>query len=309
MEHAPWAFFDIFGTGDQRQAANDQISGINQGYSQLSDLFGQGRGALSTNYAQALQPFTQNYSQANQGTTQLGNLLGLNGASGGATAQKTLENMPGYQFALGQGSQNVLRNQAATGQLNSGATDVALQNQGQGMASQNYNNYVSQLLPFLNASNSAAGGIAGVNTGLGNQLNANLTNQGNAAYGAQTSIGNANANADLAGLTASSNLMGALGGGLKMGASLLPFLSDARAKDDIEQVGELFDGQPVHRYRYKGDSRHQIGLIAQEVERERPDAVVADMGAYRKELKGLKGVDYRRATDMAAELGRFLKAA
>jgi Chaperone of endosialidase len=285
--------FDIFSTEDQRKAADDQISGINKGIADLSQSFGQGRDALSTNYAKALSPFTQNYGVAGAGQDQLARLLGF-GPGGSGDIMKTLQSMPGYQFTLDQGNQNILRNQAATGQLNSGATNLDLQKFGQGTANQNYMNYVQSLMPFLGAANSAAGGIAGVNTGLGNQLNQSFMGEGNAKYGADTSIGNANANADLAGLTASKNWMGLLGG-----AANALMMSDERAKDDIEPVGKLYDGQDVYRYRYKGDPRHQIGLIAQEVERDRPHAV-GEMGG------GFKGVDYRRATDMAAELGRFL---
>lgn len=141
-------------------------------------------------------------------------------------------------------------------------------------------------------------GINNNSMGLGTGLAGLDVNQGNANYGANASIGNANANADLSGLNASANMWGGIMGGASM---LSSFLSDARAKDDIEQVGELYDGQPVHRYRYKGDGRHQIGLIAQEVERDHPDAIV--------ESGGLKHVDYRRATDRAAGLSRFLKQA
>jgi hypothetical protein len=323
--------FDIFGTGDQQQAAQDQIAALNRGYGQLSDLFNQGRGALSTQYAQGLAPFTNQFNVGNAGQTQLAALLGLGGgggssggigpttgangnmvvgsapgpgggtpAAGGGGAnsmQQTLQNLPGYQFALDQGSQNILRNQAATGQLNSGATNLDLMNYGQGLANQNYFNYANQLLPFMNTANTAASGIGGLQSGLGNQLNNSFMTQGNAAFGTQAGIGNAQAQADLAGLTQSGNIIGA---GLGLGSALL--MSDERAKDDIEPVGELYDGQPVFRYRYKGDHRHQIGLIAQNVERERPDAV-GNIGG------GFKGVNYKRATEMAADLGRFLKAA
>jgi hypothetical protein len=230
--------FDIFGTQDQQNAANSQIAGINQGYDQLSGLYGQGRDALSQNYSAGLQPFQQNYSTASGGQNQLASLLGF-GPQGQGGIQQTLQNLPGYQFALNQGSQNVLRNQAATGQLNSGATNIDLQNLGQGMASQNYNNYVSQLQPFLGAAGNAASGIGGLYSGLGNQTNQSFANQGNAASGAQIGIGNANAGADLAGLTQSQNFMGTLGGLFSSGAkggpsiaqnvgsmasSLLPFL-------------------------------------------------------------------------------------
>ncbi len=285
--------FDIFSTADQSKAADDQIKGLQTGYSQLSDLFGQGRGAINSNYADALAPFTKNFGDASGGVDQLKALLGI-GPGGSGDIQKTLQSMPGYQFTLDQGNQNVMRNQSATGQLNSGGTNLDLLKFGQGTANQNYNNYVQQLLPFLGAANSAAGGIAGVKTGQGNALNNSFMTQGNAAYGTQAGIGNANAQKDLAGLTQSGNIWGA-GIGL---------LSDERAKDDIEPVGELFDGQPVFRYRYKGDPRHQIGLIAQEGEDREPGAVIHNFAGSR-----LKGVDYRRATDMAAELGKFLKAA
>jgi hypothetical protein len=293
-------FFDIFSTDDQKAAAAAETAGLNAGYSQLSDLFGQGRNALNTNYAAALQPLAQTYSTAQGGTNQLASLLGF-GPQGSAGIQDTLKNLPGYQFALNQGAQNVLRNSEATGTTAGGGTLNALQTQGQGLADQQYFNYAQQLLPFLNAQGTAAGGIAGVNAGLGNQLNTSYQTQGNAAYGTQAGIGNAQAQADLAGLTQSGNIIGAGLGALGAG---LGFLSDERAKDDIEKVGELFDGTNVYRYRYKGDSRHQIGLIAQEVEESTPSAVIHNFAGTK-----FRGVNYKEATNYAAELGRMLEAA
>src|ERR1700730_8668237 len=284
--------FDIFNTSDQQAAAAAQTAGINAGYNQLSDLSGQGRQALQTNYAAGLQPFQQNYTQSQQGTTALNNALGLNGAQGNAAATAAFQNNPGYQFQLQQGENAVDANQAKTGQLASGNTNLDLTNYAQGLAGTGWQQYVQNLQPYLGAPNSAATGIGGLSSGLGNQLNANLTNQGNAAYGAQTSIGNANANAQLAGLNASANQLGAIGGAAGLGANLFGFLSDERAKEDIAPVGELYDGQQVFRYRYKGDHRHQIGLIAQEVEQSVPDAV-AEFD------DGLKRVDYKRATERA----------
>ena len=290
-------FFDIFSTDDQQKAAQDEINALNRGYGQLSDLFGQGRQALGTNYAAGLQPFTQNFGTATAGTDQLKKLLGLDPS---ADITSTLRNLPGYQFALDQGNQNVLRNQAATGQLNSGGTNVDLLKLGQGLADQNYFNYASQLQPFLGATNSAAGGIAGVKTGLGNQLNNSFMTQGNAAYGTAAGQGNAQAQADLAGLTQSGNIIGAGLGILGAGFGF----SDERLKDEVEPVGELYDGQTVYRYRFKGSPAHELGLIAQEVQDRDPGAVNDNhLGT------GFKAVHYKRATSMAAELGKHLKAA
>lgn len=78
--------------------------------------------------------------------------------------------------------------------------------------------------------------------------------------------------------------------------SLLRFLpSDRRLKEDIETVGALFDGTPIYRYRYKGAGAYHLGLMAQDVERTAPGAVI--------EINGYKAVDYRAATEAARRLG------
>lgn len=71
------------------------------------------------------------------------------------------------------------------------------------------------------------------------------------------------------------------------------FISDRRAKQDIEQVGTLFDGTPVYRYQYIGQPGYQIGLMAQDVEKYAPEAV-GQIGEF-------KAVDYKLATDRARE--------
>jgi hypothetical protein len=79
------------------------------------------------------------------------------------------------------------------------------------------------------------------------------------------------------------------GAGLGLSALGMFGFSDRRLKEDITPVGALNDGQTVYSYRYKGDPRTQIGLLAQEVERVHPDAVA-------RHPSGLRMVDYRRAT-------------
>lgn len=83
-----------------------------------------------------------------------------------------------------------------------------------------------------------------------------------------------------------------LGGLFGVGAALVGnpslTLSDERLKENVEKVGETIDGQNIYSYRYKGDKQPQLGLMAQEVERKRPRAVVTLPC-------GVKAVDYRRA--------------
>jgi Chaperone of endosialidase len=64
-------------------------------------------------------------------------------------------------------------------------------------------------------------------------------------------------------------------------------ISDARAKQDIRQVGRSANGLNVYEFRYNGQKRLRRGLIAQEVAESRPWAVTS--------WNGLLAVDYERA--------------
>jgi hypothetical protein len=311
------SLFDPFNNNAQMQAAQAQIAGVNAGIGQANQYFGQGTNALNSNFGQAIQTWQPQQQLGNNAQTQFANALGLNGASGNAAALQGFENNPGLGFQLATGENAVLANQAATGQLNSGNTNIALNNYAQGVANQDWNQYLNSLNTASGYGTSANNAISSAYQGLGTSLANLYGQQAQANYGAQTSIGNANANAALGNLTGASNLWGALGGlaslgvagGGTLGGNFLSKLtgSDERMKDDVEPVGELYDGQPVYRYRYKGDPRHQIGLLAQDVEQHTPDAV-AQFGPHH-----MKAVDYRRATDRAAgfaeQMLRFLNAA
>jgi hypothetical protein len=77
-------------------------------------------------------------------------------------------------------------------------------------------------------------------------------------------------------------LMSLGGGAMSMfGGGGGGMFSDERLKDDIKPVGKLDDGQTVYSYRYKGDPRTQIGLLAQEVEKVHPEAVSTHPSGYK----------------------------
>jgi hypothetical protein len=212
--------FDVFSAAPGQKAAADQVAADQQAYHDLSKQFGLGRGALTTDYAKALVPFQTNFDVANQGQNAYADAMGLNGPEGNARAAAAFQNNPGYQFQLQQGLNSVMANQARTGQLASGNTDLALQQMGSNLANQNWGNYIGQLSPFLGGAQNAAQGIAGVNTGLGSAMNQSYTGQGQAAYGSDVSQGKALAAGDLAGQQASANLWGAALGALGSGAKL-----------------------------------------------------------------------------------------
>lgn len=85
-----------------------------------------------------------------------------------------------------------------------------------------------------------------------------------------------------------------MGGAFGLGSAAI-LKSDRRVKDDVQRIGETDDGQPLYSYRYKGSDTPQIGLMAQDVEKRDPGAVITGPG-------GVKMVNYDRA------LGSVLRA-
>ena len=93
---------------------------------------------------------------------------------------------------------------------------------------------------------------------------------------------------------------GALSGSTTTTNQPTSFFSDERLKEDIEQIGETYDGQKIIKFRYKGEKGpKQIGLSAQDVEKHHPDAV--------GQSHGYKTVNYDEATREAAHRGHFYK--
>lgn len=70
-------------------------------------------------------------------------------------------------------------------------------------------------------------------------------------------------------------------------------MSDRRLKKDIEKVGELDSGLPIYKFRYKAGGLMQLGVMAQDVEREMPDAVAT------VDQAGHKAVNYSAIAEAA----------
>lgn len=81
---------------------------------------------------------------------------------------------------------------------------------------------------------------------------------------------------------------GALSGSTTTTTQPTSFFSDERLKHDIKKIGKTNDGLPIYSFKYNGDDRTQIGLMAQDVEKKRPEAVGL--------AGGYKTVDYAKAT-------------
>ena len=188
--------------------------------------------------------------------------------------------------------------QNSTSGLLSGLTQQALANQQQGVASSqdalNARNYAPQQQLALAQ---LAQSIPAQNLGLLAQIGVPIAGLGSQSsgttQGTQQMSGADQFSKIAGGIT---SLLGSMPGTNSGGSGLLGLLksSDRRLKEDIEPVGSLFDGTPVYGYRYKGAPAYHIGLMAQDVEKTAPEAVV--------EINGYKAVDYRAATEASRRI-------
>jgi hypothetical protein len=100
------------------------------------------------------------------------------------------------------------------------------------------------------------------------------------------------ANYDQQNIARSNAINGSLGSAIGGLGGLFSF-SDKRLKEDISKVGKTKDGQNIYSYRYKTGGPIQLGLMAQEVEKKKPEAVATHSS-------GFKMVDYSKALKMGA---------
>ena len=133
------------------------------------------------------------YVQA--GGQALGQLQNYLNPNSGAAANFNPANIPGLNFAMQQGSQAVENSGAARGTQLSGNTLQSLQGYSQGLASQGFNQYLSQLAGVAGMGQASANNtaIAGGNllTSMGQASNSGITGAG--AAQAAGGVGQSNA--------------------------------------------------------------------------------------------------------------------
>jgi len=210
---------------------------------------------------------------------------------------------PGYAFRKEQGQKALERSMAAQGITLGGAGfgDInpraaqALEDYSQGVASQEYQNaYGRYVNDQMNKYNMLMG-AAGMGQGSTNTMAATGANTAAASSDIITGLSSAQMNAQLAKQASKgsmfSNLLGAgsqLGGaflGSEAGSAWLAgALSDRRLKENITHVGKE-NGHNIYEFDYKDGSGRFRGVMADEVEKINPEAVMIHSN-------GFKMVDY-----------------
>jgi len=203
-------------------------------------------------------------------------LSGLNRLINNPQAQlEYIQNNPFFSALADDATNRLMNIQAASGRLGTGDTPAALQNQllllGQGLLQQGIDNRFNAA--GMGQNSAAQSGIGSMNAA--NSISDLLTQGGNAQ--AAGLVGAANARA--AGFN---NLLN-LGMNYATGGSGV-MLSDRRFKTDVEVLGELPCGIPICRFRYAWHPQVMVGVMAQDVEKVFPSAVV--------DVFGVKYVDY-----------------
>lgn len=204
-------------TKDQTQA------GLGEFDQALQDALG----ALQTGGTQAGQ-YQQPYYDAGTGAlTAYSNALGLNGQAANDNALTQFMASPGYQWQMQQGVNALDRSAAARGGLYSGAQGKALTEYGQGLANQEWYNYLTNLSGLAGAGQAAGNNLSQIASNqYGSTANALLgtaANKSNLRTGNVANVMDANTNLGLAQASGIINASNAWGNGLTNLTSLIGY--------------------------------------------------------------------------------------
>lgn len=279
--------------GNAQQAAADQAAEM-QREAEKKAL--EASKAGTTQGRADLQPFTAAGASAlpnlQSGLTSLQDLV-----QNPQSQASFIQNNPFFDALANRAKTDLFSNQAAKGKVGSGGTAEALQNSlvllGSDLLNQNITqrgNVNAQNQNLANMGLNAASGQAdlsntqatrdvGTITGTAQDVGSLRLQSGAAQAGAilgkfaARDQGNQRASQGaLQGLTTVTNGFGAGGGGGMMS------LCDMRTKEDIVRIGTLDNGLPVYIFTYKGDDQIHMNVMAQDVEKVNPNAIIEHNG-------------------------------
>jgi hypothetical protein len=177
----------LLGAGASMYGANKAADAQSAAAKQAAAAQQQAMEYQKANYEQAsgnLSPFIKSGQGAN---SLLAEAYGLSGKTAlGQSSLEAFRNSPDYQFALKGGSEALDNSAAAKGGALGGNQIRAQTEYGQGLATQNLQNYF-QRLSGMSGHGIQAGGILGqIGTGVGNSVGASANNMGNSLMASGT---------------------------------------------------------------------------------------------------------------------------
>jgi hypothetical protein len=177
----------LLGAGATMYGANKAADAQSAAAKQAAAVQQQAMEYQKANYDKSrgdLDPFIQNGTGA---SNLLAEAYGLKGKTAlGQSSLEAFRNSPDYQFALKGGSEALDNSAAAKGGALGGNQIRAQTEYGQGLATQNLQNYF-QRLSGMSGQGIQAGGILGqIGTGVGAQVGASANNIGTSLMGAGT---------------------------------------------------------------------------------------------------------------------------
>lgn len=211
--------FDLFSNDSAEKAAAAQKAGLEAGRTTAYNYLDSGTSKLQDQYSKALGYYEPYSTAGTSATNMYSNALGLNGATGTQAAQDAYTQGAGYQFNMDQGLQALERARSAGGMLSSGNTDTDAMKYASGLASQDYNSWLSNLAGLSSQGLTAASGQSGVSTTLGDRLYGSDATKAQIGWNTETGKGNADATALMNNYNVGGNILGAA----TLGAKLLGF--------------------------------------------------------------------------------------
>lgn len=185
-------------------------------------------------------------------------------------------NNPFFNALSKESERNILQNQAAKGKVGSGETAEALQNSLVLLGADLLNTQVTQSMNLATLGQNAAAGQGTITQNAAS----NISNIAQTGANNQSELITSGAAATAAGIVGAQNartnnanqLLNLAG---TIGAEAI---CDIRMKENINHVGYTNKGLPLYMFNYIGDDKPHINVMAQDVEKVMPEAVIEKNG-------------------------------
>lgn len=211
----------MFSDKNEEKARDAQKRGLGRGRDEAYKWLDYGLGGAVDEYGRADSYFRPLYDTALRGFGSYADAFGVNGQEGYDRARDAFRTGPGYEFARQEGEQAAMRGASASGMLASGNTMLELMRRSQGLADQEWDDYVGGLDRYNTLAPQLAGARAGIATGLGGLRYDHGGQKAQIGWNTETGKGQADANYQFGKDRTGQSIFNGIMGGLNFGSKLL----------------------------------------------------------------------------------------